>query len=286
MGQGGRDRGAGRGARLRLGLGLRPLPQRAPSGQRGRVRVLDHRHRDQPTHVARATGPDGGLLTVPKPRAAGQDHVERRRHQRRPSRLGHRRGLVRPRVQGLRVRVPRGQGAHRDAARDGRDRPFDVDPAPHHLRGSPLQPAGRAMRPEAVAGPAPADLDRRRRRAAHPARGGPARRPVQFRWQARRVGAQGRGAQTPLQGRRPRLRRDREDDLGRGVRPGDRAGAGGGLEGIGASRSARTAPATSSARPSRCARRSRPTSTAVARASCPGTTTTRPTSRCVCSRRR
>ena len=29
----------------------------------------------------------------------------------------------------------------------------------------------------------------------------------------------------PLQGRRPRLRRDREDDLGRGVRPRDRGGA-------------------------------------------------------------
>ena len=41
-----------------------------------------------------------------------------RRHQRRPARLGHRRRLVRERVQGLRLRVPAAQGPHRHAARD------------------------------------------------------------------------------------------------------------------------------------------------------------------------
>ena len=61
-----------------------------------------------------------------------------------------------------------------------------------------------AVRPEAAAVAAPADLDRWRRRAAHAASGGPLRRLQQLRWQARRVGAQARDPEGSLRGRRPR----------------------------------------------------------------------------------
>ena len=54
----------------------------------------------------------------------------------------------------------------------------------------------------------------------------------------------------------------------------------------GASRSSRGAPATSSARPSRWPRRSRPTSTSAAPASCRGAPTTPTPRRCACSPRR
>ena len=52
----------------------------------------------------------------------------------------------------------------------------------------------RPVRPEAAAAAAPADLDRWRRRAAHPAGRRPPRRPLELRWQARRVRAQVRAA--------------------------------------------------------------------------------------------
>ena len=194
VGQGRRDRGARRGARLRLGLGLRPLPQRAGAGPRGGVRVLDDDGGHQSAHEPGAPRADGGLRAVSQSGAAGQDHEHRRRDQRRTPRLGHRRRLVRPRVPGLRLRVPRGQGAHRHAARDRRDREGDVVRARRHVRG-PLLPTRRcAVRSEAAATAASSDLDRRRRRAAHAARRRPARRPLELRRQAPRVRPQVRGA--------------------------------------------------------------------------------------------
>ena len=104
------------------------------------------------------------------------------------------------------------------------------------------------------------------------------RRLLELRRQARRVRPQVRDPEGPLRRGRPRLRRDPQDLVARGVRPRDR-GRGGG-------RRHRAAcwgePVESLARgqprrapPSRCARRSRPTSTSAAPASSPGAPTTR-----------
>ena len=79
--------------------------------------MLDHHHHHQPAHVERAAGADGGVQLLSQSGAARQDHLDRRCDQRRAPRLGHRRRLVRPRVQGLRLRVPGAQGAHRHVAR-------------------------------------------------------------------------------------------------------------------------------------------------------------------------
>ena len=81
---------------------------------------------------------------------------------------------------------------------------------------------GAQCDPKPLQHAAPADPDRRRRRAAHAAGRRPPRHPLQLRRQAARVGAQGRGAQGPLRRRRPRLRRDHQDVVARGVHPGDR----------------------------------------------------------------
>ena len=86
-------------------------------GARGRVRVLDDARRDQPAHVAIRLGQMVGCNSYRNPSAAGEDHLDDRRDQRRPPRLGHRRRLVRERVQGLRLRVPRAEGPHRHAPR-------------------------------------------------------------------------------------------------------------------------------------------------------------------------
>ena len=128
--------------------------------------------------------PDGRVRAVPQPGSAGQDHLEHRRDVGRPARLGHRRGLVRARVRRLRLRLPRGQGPHRGAAGDRRDREVVVARGRHALRREVLPAARRAVRPEAVATAASADLDRRWWRAAHVARRRSPRRPLQLRWQA------------------------------------------------------------------------------------------------------
>ena len=224
-----------------------------------------------------------GCAPVPQPGAARQDHQHGRRDQRRTPRLGHRRRLVRARVPGLRLRVRGRQGPHRDAARDGRDREGDVVRARRQLRRPLLPTARRAVRSEAGAAAAPADLDRWRRRAAHAARRRPPRRLLELRRQAPRVGAQGRGAEAALQGRRSRLRRDQEDHgqaRCSSARPKQELVDAGHAGRCGASRSSRGGRATSSARPTRSPRRSRPTSTSAAPASCRGAPTIPTPSRC------
>ncbi len=72
--------------------------------------------------TSRAARPDGRLQLLSPAERAGEDHLDHRRHQRRPSRLGDRCRLVRERVPRLRLRVPRAEGAHRDASRVRRDR--------------------------------------------------------------------------------------------------------------------------------------------------------------------
>ena len=104
-----------------------------------------------------------------------------------------------------------------------RDREARCGPSPRRPTTAATTRSRRAVRPQAGAAAAPADLDRGRRRAAHAARRGAPRRP-------RRTSVasptssrpQVRGAEGPLQGRRARLRRDPQDVVTRGVRPRDR----------------------------------------------------------------
>ncbi len=113
-----------------------------------------------------APRPDGRLRQLSQPGAARQDHVDRRRHLRRSPRLGHRCRLVRAGVPGLRLRLPAPGRAHRRARRHRRDRQADVDGARCHLPRALLLDRRSAVRPQAGAATAPADLDRRSRRAA------------------------------------------------------------------------------------------------------------------------
>ena len=142
--------------------------------------------------------PDGRLQQLPQPRPAGQDHLDRRRRVGWAARLGHRGRVVRERVPRLRLRVPGAQGAHRDAAGDGRDREEPLDRARDQLRRQLLPAAPGAVRSQAAAVPTPADLDRRRRRAAHAAGRRRPRRLLELRGHARPVGAQARRAARAL----------------------------------------------------------------------------------------
>ena len=154
--------------------------------------------------------PDGRLQRLPQPGAAGQDHVDDRRHQRRPARLGHRRRLVRERVPRLRLRRSRSRRtasgccarrveivrSHVDASRRRR------------TTGEYYELVARQLRSEAAAAAAPADLDRRRRRAADAARRRPPRRLLAT---SAASPTSGRASATILQGplRRRRSRRGR-----------------------------------------------------------------------------
>ena len=264
-----------RAARLRLDLGLRPLPQRPPPGPRGGVRVLDDRRRDQPADQHDPTRPDGRLCQLPQPGAARQDHVDGRRHLRRTSRLGHRRRLVRERVPGLRLRLPAAGRAHRPPRRHGRDRQADVERARRHVqRPLPLGVRG-AVRSQTAAAAAPTDLDRRRRRAADPARRRRTRRLLQLRRRPGDVDAQARRAAITLRRGRARRLGDPHDVVA-GDPPPRAARRRSPLPGIaacGAATPKRGGRATSSARPSRSARSSPPTSRPASPASWRGAPT-------------
>ena len=133
--------------------------------------------------------------------------------------------------------------------------------------------------PKPVQQPAPADLDRRRRRAAHAAGRRPATptarnfggKPDEFAPQVRGAeGAlrRGRAATTTRSARRGHPRCS-------SARPRPRSSAAGSRSVLGRAVRVVARRATSSARPSRCARRSRPTSTSAAPASSRGAPTTR-----------
>ena len=112
---------------LGVDLGLRPLPHRAGADRRGDARglVADGRVR---RHDRRGSGsgrcaPAWATATRPtSPRSPRP-----RRHLRRPGRDGHRRRLVRARVAGLRLRLPRRRRAARHARRGRADHAPAVD---------------------------------------------------------------------------------------------------------------------------------------------------------------
>ena len=204
MGEGGRDRRARRAARLRLDLGVRPLPQRPSPGARSRVRVLDDDGGDQPAHESHPARSDGRLQLVPPAERAGEDHLDDRRHQRRPSRLGDRRRLVRERVPRLRLRVPaRRRCASGCCARVRRDRAVDVDRARRRPTRASYYSLSRAhCDPKPLQDPHPPIWIGGGGRAAHAARRRPPCRLLQLRRQAGRVRREVRAAQGPLQRRR------------------------------------------------------------------------------------
>ena len=109
-----------------------------------------------------------GCAPYRNPGTARQDHVEHRRDVGWSARLGHRRGLVRARVQRLRLRVPESAkdriGVLRETVEIVKAMWSEPDTT---YEGKYFRLHGRAVRPEAGAATTPADLDRRRRRAAH-----------------------------------------------------------------------------------------------------------------------
>ena len=157
---------------------------------------------------------------VPQPGLPGQGHVDHRRHVGRTARLGHRRragtstssgptatGSLRPRTASASSGRP-----SRSSSRCG---PSPTRPT----TGRHFQVSGRPVRSQAAPAAAPADLDRRRGRAAHAAGRRPPRRRQQLRRQAPRVGPQARDPEGALPGGRPRRGRDRQDVVPRGPGP-------------------------------------------------------------------
>ena len=90
-------------------MGLRPLPHRADADRRGHPRgvVADVGLRGD--DVADQARPDVHGDELSQPGLPGQGRRHRRHHLRRPRPDGHRRRLVRARVEGLRLRVPVGR---------------------------------------------------------------------------------------------------------------------------------------------------------------------------------
>ena len=225
VGQGGRDRRAGRGARLRLDLGLRPLPQRAPARRTRRCSSAGRRWPRSASARAASASARWSAATRTASRAllakitSTIDVISRR-----PPRLGHRRRLVRARVPGLRLRVPRRPRTASAccARRVEIVKAMWTEPETTYEGRYYTLSTARKCDPKPLQQPAPADLDRRRRRAAHAAGRRPPRRLLELRRQARRVRPQVRGAEGPLRRRRARLRRDPQDLVARGVHPRDR----------------------------------------------------------------
>ena len=166
------------------------------AGPRDGVRVLDDDRRHQPAHRRESGSARWSAARYRNPALLAKITSTIDVISRRPARLGHRRRLVRARVSrptATTSRRPQDRIAH--AARDRRDREAHVDRARDHATRASYFTVDRAQcDPKPLQAAAPADLDRRRRRAADAAGRRPPRRPLELRRQARRVGAQVRGA--------------------------------------------------------------------------------------------
>ena len=98
---------------------------------------------------------------------------------------------------------------HRDARRGRRDHATGVGEGRRDVRRRALPGRRRHLPADAAAGRRHPAVDRRRRREEDPADRGAARRVHELRGASRGLPAQVAGARRPLQGSRPRLRRDR-----------------------------------------------------------------------------
>ncbi len=154
---------------------------------------------------------------------------------------------------------PRAEGSHRHAARERRDRAGACGRKPETTYDGKYYKLSRAnCDPKPLQSPAPADLDRWRRRAADAARRRPTRRLQQLRWHARGVGAQARDPEGPLRCGRTRRGDHPQDVVAGDVHPLDRGRVAGAGQPQPVGRAVRQVaePTAWSARPSRSARRS------------------------------
>ena len=117
-------------------------------------------------HVPGQAGHPGDRRRLPASRHPGEDRDHARRAVRRPGLAGHRRGLERGGVPGPGHPVPAGRRAVRAAGGDTPDLPADVARRRVALPGPALSAGAAAELPEGAVGTAPADHDRRLRRAA------------------------------------------------------------------------------------------------------------------------
>ena len=176
-------------ARLRLGLARRPLLLGAASALRAADGSVDAARRPRARDAARADRHPGHLQRLPEPRAAREDGGDRRRAVERPAdpRTGLR--LVRRRVRGLRLRVPRRAHAPRAARRVAPPAEAPVDRRPAVVRRPALPAAGGLVRAEAARSAASAHPDRRRRREGPAPTRRASRRHVELRGRAGGAGA-------------------------------------------------------------------------------------------------
>ena len=108
---------AGRRARVRCDLAVRPLPHRPPPDRRDHVRVVHVALGAGGADDARPARPHRHLHRVPQPGAHRQDDLDDGFHQRRPDGARDRGRLEARRVAGLRLRLPRDEGAAGPARR-------------------------------------------------------------------------------------------------------------------------------------------------------------------------
>ena len=118
-----------------------PEPQR-----RGRARGVEPDQRVRGLDEPRPPRPDVHVHGVPQPRLPGEGRGDGRRHLRRPRRDGHRRRLVRARVARVRLRLPVGRRADRDARRGRADLQAAVDQRHRDARRRALPGRRRAAR--------------------------------------------------------------------------------------------------------------------------------------------
>ena len=205
VGQGGRDRHPRRAARVTTRSGSTTTSTTSPArptrrcSSAGRpIAAISQRDDDDPPR------PDGRLRQLPQPGAARQDHGDGRRHLGRSPRLGHRRRLVRARVPEPTATTSRARPSASAALADTVEivKRMWTEPDATY-RGRYLLDRRSPVRPEAAAAASPADLDRRGRRAADPARRCRARRLLELRRRSGDVDAQARRAAIALRsGRR------------------------------------------------------------------------------------
>jgi hypothetical protein len=218
-----------RGARLRLDLGVRPLPQRAPSPAHEAVfecwtTIAAISQRTSRVRLGQMVGCNsyrnpGVLAKITSPSTS--------------SAVGASTGASAPAGTRTSTRATASSSRSRRTASACCNESVEIvrsmwtQPETNY-DGEVLQALAGQLRPQAAAVAAPADLDRRRWRAAHAAGGGEVRRLLELRWQARRVGAQARDPEGALRGRRPRRGDHRQDLVARGVHPRDRGRTRGG----------------------------------------------------------